>query len=255
MNACAYHRFVPGSWDDMIWDFVAALLSDNSWIEEQLAVEQEKSVASMKLVDIEQRRIAQIQSKIAKIQEGFEAGIYSLDDARNRIRNYQRSLTKAEQEIEQLHKHSGRGINMPDIDTLRQELKALAEKNLDEASFGETREIISKLDIKVYPSEDLKTIRIKCGINLTCDQETDNGAIVQCGKIILGPPGVSIGRSSAATFVVSDIPSGVMPIAQFCVRLQWKEHYHQTFPHTPLAEPASLDVNLSSHCSGTTIHW
>jgi hypothetical protein len=37
---------------------------------------------------------------------------------------------------------------------LRQELRALAEKNLDGASFEEKRDVISQLDVKVYPSEE-----------------------------------------------------------------------------------------------------
>ncbi|GAI85871.1 unnamed protein product, partial [marine sediment metagenome] len=134
-DACTYRRFLPGSWDEVVWDFVFALLSDNSWIEEQLTVEQNKSTATTKLLDKEQRKIAQIQAKIAKIQEGFEVGIYNMDEAKKRISSYHSAITKAEREIERLRQLSGTGLNTFDIDTLRQELKALAERNLDDATF------------------------------------------------------------------------------------------------------------------------
>ena len=73
-------------------------------------------------------------------------------------------------------------------------MKALAERNLDEATVEEKREVISKLDIKIYPSEDLKTMRIKCGVNIACENKANDGnGAVQCGKIIFGPPEVTVG--------------------------------------------------------------
>jgi len=74
-------------------------------------------------------------------------------------------------------------------------LKALAERNLDEATFEEKREVISKLDIKIYPSEDLKTMHIKCGVNLTCEDIANGNGAVHYGKIIFEPPRVIIGET------------------------------------------------------------
>jgi hypothetical protein len=42
-------------------------------------------------------------------------------------------------------------------------------ENLDKATFTEKRDIINKLGIKVYPSEDLKTMKIKCSLNFPAD--------------------------------------------------------------------------------------
>jgi len=41
----SYRRFVPASWDEAVWDLGLALLVDNSWIEEQLAIEEKESAA------------------------------------------------------------------------------------------------------------------------------------------------------------------------------------------------------------------
>lgn len=95
---------------------------------------------------------------------------------------------------------ASRGLNTGDIDSLRQKLRALAEKNLDGATFEERRDIVSKLDVKIYPSEDLKTMRVRCGVNLVWDDIDDTP--VQCGKIIFAPPGVSIGRTPIDCFLL-----------------------------------------------------
>jgi site-specific DNA recombinase len=183
-NACSYHRFVPGSWDEAVWDFVCAVLSDSSWIENQLEVEQNKKIASAKLLEVELRKITQIQAKIAKVQEGFEAGIYSTEEAKSRIASYQKAVSGAEQEIKHLQQPSTDGLNSADIENLRKDLKAFAEKKLDGATFQEKQNVISKLNIRVYPSEDLKTIRVRCGVNFV----SEGNDHIQCGKIIFAPP-------------------------------------------------------------------
>ena len=40
------------------------------------------------------------------------------------------------------------------------------DDNLMEAGFEERLNLVAKLNIKVYPSEDLKSRRIKCGMNI-----------------------------------------------------------------------------------------
>ena len=53
-----------------------------------------------------------------------------------------------------------------DLDSLRQELLSLRSQNLEEASFEEKVELIARLGAKVIPTEDLKTRRICCRLNL-----------------------------------------------------------------------------------------
>jgi hypothetical protein len=127
---------VPGSWDEMVWDCVYALLMQDAWPEEYLNSVEE-----------------QAEQEIRRIQE--QAG------------NYNTSAI--------------------DSDTLRQELRQLAAINLEEATFEEKRDIINKLGIMVYPSEDFKTMQVKCGLKLTV--ERDNNVFVGedgCGIVLLG---------------------------------------------------------------------
>jgi len=58
---------------------------------------------------------------------------------------------------------------------------------LEDATFEEKRDILNKLDIMVFPSEDLKTMRIKCSLKLTV--EDDNKGSVgedRCGIVMFG---------------------------------------------------------------------
>ena len=73
-------------------------------------------------------------------------------------------------------------------------MEAVKERNLNEATFEEKRNLISMLGIKIYPSEDLKTVRIKGGINMKIDNTGE------CGKIFSGGVGVTIGRTFELAF-------------------------------------------------------
>ena len=52
------------------------------------------------------------------------------------------------------------------LDAMVAELNALRTKNLDEANFNEKQEVVARLGIKLYPSEDLESLRVKCQLNL-----------------------------------------------------------------------------------------
>ena len=139
---------------------------------------------------MELQKILRSQTKITKIREGFEAEIYSIDDAKVRITGYQDAISKAEQEIrrirEQVNNYSTSAI---DNDTLRQELQHLVTKNLEEATFEEKRDIINKLGIRVYPSEDLKNMRVKCGLKLMIEGDNNGSAGEDgCGIVMFGLP-------------------------------------------------------------------
>jgi len=60
---------------------------------------------------------------------------------------------------------------------------------LEDATFEEKRDILNKLDIRVFPSEDLKTMRVKCGLKLTV-KDDNNGSVGKdrCGIVMFGLP-------------------------------------------------------------------
>jgi len=49
-DPCTYSRFVPGTWDDDIWEEICAMLSNDAWLEQQLAAELSQSEDLEKLL-------------------------------------------------------------------------------------------------------------------------------------------------------------------------------------------------------------
>ena len=139
-----------------------------------------------KLVKLEQQKILQSQNKIAKVREGFEGGLYNLNEAKSKVNSYLEVINKAEQEIERLIRLAGGQDSKVDVEKLKKELERLAQVNLDKATFIEKRDIINKLGIGVYPSEDLKTMKIRCSLNFRDDSNTqpsDGCVIIQFASL------------------------------------------------------------------------
>lgn len=206
-----YRRFIPGTWDELVWGDICTWLRDDAWVEQQLMSEQSQDENVEKLIRLQQLKISQARAKIAKVQEGFEGSIYSLDEAKKRIADLQETTAKAEDEIQRLQKAvRARHSSTADINATRDELKALRDRNLDAATFEEKLDIVSRLGIKVYPSEDLKSMRVLCQPNLDqvhsdswsdkmesneiqADAECESAS--ECRKVMFGPPRVTIGRT------------------------------------------------------------
>ena len=164
VESCTYRKFVPGVWDEVAWDSIYALLSHDLWVEEKLNGISKQGEEIARLIKLEQQKIAQFQSKVSKIREGYEGGIYSLEEAKAKILSYQQIASKAQQEINHLNEKPGSMDKVVNVEEVRKELKRLAEANLNGATFRERLDLINKLNLKVYPSEDLKTMRIKCSL-------------------------------------------------------------------------------------------
>ena len=200
-NPCGYNRFAPGSWDDLVWDCVYALLENDVWLEQQLASEQSQDENMAKLLKLHRYKISQAQSKIARVQEGFEGGIYSLDEAKQRIAECEVAIAKAEQEAKRLQTGMNRSdAGAADIEAVKHQLKAFRERNLEDASFEDKLDMIAKLGIRVYPSEDLKTMRVTCGLNLQFEDDGEDESAVECRKVMFGSPHRIKDRTFSACF-------------------------------------------------------
>jgi site-specific DNA recombinase len=183
-NPCSYNKFIPGTWDDLIWEDICTWLRNDDWVEQQLASQECQDDNTAKLIKLQQWHISQAQAKIAKVQEGFDGGLYNLDEAKKRIAGYQATIAKAEDEMQRLQtriKTPTSGID--DIVAMREELKVLRDRNLDHATFEEKLDIVSKLGIKVYPSEDLKSMRVCCRLNLESTQTGSQQAKIRSNEM------------------------------------------------------------------------
>ncbi len=107
---------------------------------------------------------------------------------------------------------ASRAVN---LEAMNEELKVLRDRNLDEATFEERLDVICKLGIKVYPSEDLKSMRVVCQLNfdqvqsdnrsgttesneIQADRECES--TTECGKVLFGSPFGSIDRTPDMIF-------------------------------------------------------
>jgi hypothetical protein len=68
-DPCTYSRFVPGTWDDEIWEEICTMLSSDVWLEQQLTTELSQSTDLEKIVKLEQLKISHAKLRISKVQE------------------------------------------------------------------------------------------------------------------------------------------------------------------------------------------
>jgi len=184
-NTCTFNRFVPGTWDDEIWGEICTIMGTDTWLEQQFSVELSHSADLEKLVRIEQLKVSQMKLRVSKVQEGWEKGFYAAEEVQAKLAEHRQAVARAEAEIARLQKQmASKGLSPLEAELLRQELKALRDRNLMESAYEEKVDLVAKLGIKVLPSEDLKSRKILCRLNLTKvnDEKEQSGF----AKVMLG---------------------------------------------------------------------
>ncbi len=96
---------------------------------------------------------------------------------------------KSKQEIKRLERRMGPENKIVDVEQLRREIEALAALNLDKSTYEERLDIIGKLNISVYPSEDLKTMKIRCSLLPNDDKIKPDSEPDECRIVVLGSTG------------------------------------------------------------------
>ena len=183
-NPCNYRKFIPASWDDNIWDDLCQLLRNDEWLEAQLGEEQNRLQDKDKLIHLEEDKINQAKQKLVRIQDGWEKGVYTETEAGVKVKALRQIIANTEQEIENINAmYMRENFN---LDSLRQELLSLRSQNMEEASFEEKSELIARLGVKVIPTEDLKTRRICCRLNMENGQK--KGGEYGLTKVTFGGP-------------------------------------------------------------------
>jgi hypothetical protein len=166
-HPCMYNKFVPGIWDDEIWEALCEMLEDDVWVEAQLERESNRNEHLERMIQLERWKLNQTRRKIAKVEEGYDGGFYTLEEAKTKKRKYGKSLDAAESEIRRLEEQAGSGdLSSEDIKALRENLRRLRDRNLQEATFQEREELVARLGIRVYPSHDLRSRRVQCRMDL-----------------------------------------------------------------------------------------
>ena len=168
-----------------IWREICELLKDDIWIEQQLAAELDSSREIERLIRLQELKISNYQNKVRKVEEVFDGGLYTIEEAKSKKQKNLEAINKTQAEIDALKKQIEINKFNPDyIKRLRLELKNLQDRNLAEASFEERLDLVARLGIKVYPSEDLKSRRIKCGVDIRGIQ--NSGEQSGLAKVVYG---------------------------------------------------------------------
>ncbi len=148
---------------ELLWNDVCSLLRDERWVDAGRERVGATNEGLDRLMRAERSRLAQAKAKMARVREGFEGGIYTLEAAKARIGELEKVMGRAEAELRRLE-----GLADPDrrgaaqVDALRDELQRLRDRNLDEATFEQRVDLIARLGVAVHPSEDLTTARVTC---------------------------------------------------------------------------------------------
>ena len=214
---CTYSTFVPGSWDEVVWADTCSILRDDRWLDSELQIMADQGRDIGRLIRMQEAKIAQMKHRIAKVQEGFEGEIYTLEQAQSRTWQLQVSIKEVEGETERLRRRAGAGPHTEgQLRAAREELARLRDRNLDEASFDERQEIFRRLGLRVYPAEDLQTMRIKCRLAMADFSRSESGGQTSperlsgnphtnaselelgCREVPPAPPDVSICTNSSA---------------------------------------------------------
>ena len=143
------------------------MMSSGAWLEQQVVTELSQSEHLEKLIRLEQLKISQAGLRISKVQDGWEKGFYTPEEVQIKLTEQRELIARRESEIARLRgQMADRGLSSIEAELLRHELKALRDRNLQESTFEERAELIAKLGIKILPSEDLKSRKIFCRLNL-----------------------------------------------------------------------------------------
>ncbi len=198
-DPCSFTRFVPGTLDEVIWGDMCILLKDDSWVEKQVVSELSRDENVGKLIRLQQHRISQARAKMAKVQRGYEGELYSLEEARDRVKALQEVISESQAEIRRLESRLTQGQSEAQVERLVEQLKAMRDRNLEDATFAEKLELVSLLGIQIHPSEDLKSVRVVCSLNLMRQERGANPGVQlpvkptdygehesRCGKVAHG---------------------------------------------------------------------
>ena len=162
-SPCTYSTFIPGSWDDVVWADICSMLRDDHWLEQEFNAGARQEQGITKLIDAQERKISLTKHQLARIQQGFEREIYTLEQARDRTSQLRTVIEDAEQEAIVLRNRAGATPRTEEeIQKAREELAALRDRNLHDAGFVQRYELVAQLGLQVYPAEDLKSMRVKC---------------------------------------------------------------------------------------------
>ena len=109
-----------------------------------------------------------IKFAASKTVTRLDPPVYTANEVKEKIGAYRDHVSRAETEIHRLQNiMEQKGTSRQSREEALHILETLRDTNLENASFEEQCDLIAKLGIKVYPSEDGKVIRISSTLQFT----------------------------------------------------------------------------------------
>ena len=144
------------------------------------------------------------------MQEGFEGGLFTLEEAQKRNVNLRKIVNMAQDEARGLEQSVGPENMVPNtMEDMRVELRRLRDQSLDEANFDRRLEMIACLGVTVHPSEDLKSLKVKC--NLVMDQSQSSQTQANIGNMETGTQFSGSGEQPSECGIVLYAPPHSIP--------------------------------------------
>ena len=172
---CHFPAFRVQWLDDVVWDCVYALMKQPALVEEQLSTSNnDRRIDELtKRVKSLGQKIDQTDAKIRRIHEGYEAEppLYTAKEAEERIRAFRDLIARMEKEQQRLKTLLEQQVmGQKTVDLVHRKLEEVRDENLENANFSEKQDLIAKLGIAVYPSEDHRTVRIASKLPIVGDK-------------------------------------------------------------------------------------
>jgi len=179
-------RFIRVSWLDQLgWDETTHLLQNPALVESQLQRAEKDDGGIQKRIRLELFHKKEAKRKITRIQDDLlnDDSIFTKKEAADKIDELRAIIQRADAEIVRLESIVQVAKQTQETtEATKKALEKLRDMNLKTASFQQQAELVARLGIKIYPSEDLTYIRMFCGLNITEPQK------VSCQKISIASP-------------------------------------------------------------------
>lgn len=147
------------------------------------------------------------------MRTSYGEGLYGIVEARNLIKSGEKAIARADEEmLKSEQRADGSKISGSIFDALNHEFASLRRTNLESASFDDKLQLKKLLDLNVYPSVDLKTVRVRIRLS---SNPGERSAQNDNGKILVAPPVGTIPRTnhipSQNRFLSSQVFSIISP--------------------------------------------
>jgi len=179
-------RFIRVSWLDQLgWDETAHLLKNPALVEARLQKAEKDDGGIQKRMRLELFQKREAERKISRIQDDLlnDESIFSKQEAADKIEELRTIIQRADTEIARLQSIAQVAKQSEEkVEATKKALEKLRDMNLKTATFQQKAELVARLRIKIYPSEDLTYMRMYCGLNIREPQK------VSCYKTSMASP-------------------------------------------------------------------